>query len=317
MELDKNYYIYKLLKLKGVGNILVNKILERLSMKDKNITNTSLEGSIIDELKNYLNENQIAEFNIFDYQLQEQLSKFKDNNISAVSILDSNYPGILSMSLKKSSPPLLSCMGNLELLEMPSVGFCGSRKASERALDVARDCAEQLAQREVVIISGYAAGIDQQVHLTALETGGFTIIVLPEGILNFKIRKILRDSWNWDRVLVISEFLPNDIWLSSRAMQRNSTIVALSNIMVLIEAAKKGGSVDAGKKALKLKRALYVTRYENMIETAEGNKELLDLKATPLLKDKKTGKANLSHMINEINNFKCKENLSNKQLTFL
>jgi len=317
MELDKSYYIYKLLKLKGVGRVLVNKILARISRIGEDVTCTSLQDSVIDELRSWLDDNQIADLNSLDSQLQQQLDQFKDKDISVVSILDSNYPKILSLSLGNSSPPVLSCMGNLELLEMPSVGFCGSRRASERGLDVARDCVGQLAHQEVAIVSGYAAGIDQQVHFTALESGGFTIIVLSEGILNFKIRRVLRNNWDWDRVLVISEFLPDDIWLSSRAMQRNNTIVALSNVMVLIEAAEKGGSVDAGKKTLKLKRTLYVPCYENMVESARGNKELLDLRATPLLRDKETGRANLTHLIDNMKSFKCKENVSTGQLTFL
>lgn len=317
MELDKSYYIYKLLKLKGVGRVLVNKMLARLSSISEHRTFTSLQDSVIDELRSYLDDKQITELNTFDSQLQKQLDKLKGQDVSLISILDSNYPNILSLLLGNSSPPLLSCIGNLKLLEIPSVGFCGSRKASERGLDVARDCVEQLVHREVAIVSGYAAGIDQHVHFAALELGGFTIIVLPEGILNFKIRRILRDNWNWDRVLVISEFLPDDIWMSSRAMQRNNTIIALSNVMVLIEAAKKGGSVDAGKKTLKLKRTLYVPSYENMLESNGGNKELLELGATPLLKDKKTGRANLTHLIENMKNFKCKENLSPGQLVFL
>lgn len=317
MELDRNYYIYKLLKLKGVGRVLVNKILARLSGIDEHSTFTSLQDSVIDELRSYLDDKQIAELNTFDSHLQKQLDKLKVQDVSVISILDSNYPNVLSHSLGNSSPPVLSCMGNLELLEVTAVGFCGSRKASEGGLDVARDCVEQLVHKEVAIISGYAAGIDQQVHFASLELGGSTIIVLPEGILNFKIRRILRDNWDWDRVLVISEFLPEDIWLSSRAMQRNSTIVALSNVMVLIEAAKKGGSVDAAKKTLKLKKTLYVPCYENLLESNGGNKELLELGATPLFKDKKTGRANLTHLIENMKNFKFKENRSTEQLTFL
>lgn len=317
MELDKSYYIYKLLKLKGVGRVLVNKILARLSGIGEHITCISLQDSVIDELRSWLDDNQIAELNSLDSQLQEQLDQFKDKDVSVVSILDSHYPKILSLSLGNSSPPVLSCMGNLELLEMPSAGFCGSRKASQGGLDVAKDCVEQLVREEVAIVSGYAGGVDRQVHLTALESGGFTIIVLPEGILNFKIRRVLRDSWDWDRVLVMSEFPPDDIWLSSRAMQRNKTIVGLSSVMVLIEAGENGGSVDAGKSTLRLKRTLYVPLYENMLESVAGNKKLLELGAIPLLKNKETGKANLSHMIDNIKHFKCSDNVSAEQLTFL
>jgi len=293
MELDESYYIYKLLKLKGVGPVLVNKMLARLSDIGEHISGTLLEDSVVDELKNWLDDDQIEKLKTFDPQLHDQINQLKERNAHFVSKLDDKYPRILSLTIRNSTPPVLSCMGNLRLLEMPSAGFCGSRKASQEGLHVARDCVKQLVREEVAIVSGYAGGVDQQVHLTALESGGFTIIVLPQGILNFKIRRILRDSWDWNRVLVISEFLPDDIWLSSRAMQRNKTIVGLSSVMVLIEAGKNGGSVDAGKSTLKLKRTLYVPFYENMLESAAGNKNLIELGAIPLFKDKKTSKSQI------------------------
>jgi len=317
MELDESYYIYKLLKLKGVGPVLVNKMLPVLSSIHEDISSTLLEDSIIDELKNWLDDDQIEQLKTFDPKLHDQINQLKEENAHFVSKLHDKYPRMLSLTIGNSTPPALLCMGNLRLLEKPSAGFCGSRKASQEGLRVARDCVEQLVREDVAIVSGYATGVDQQVHLTALESGGFTIIVLPQGILNFKIRKILRDSWDWNRVLVISEFLPDDIWLSSRAMQRNKTIVGLSSVMVLIEAGKNGGSVDAGKSTLKLKRTLYVALYENMLESAAGNKKLIDLGATPLLKDKKTGKANINDLIDNIKRFQCTDNVSTEQLTFL
>lgn len=317
MEFDESYYIYKLLKLKGVGPVLVNKMLLELSSIGEHISDILLKDSAIDELKNWLDDDQVEQLKTFDPKLHDQINQLKEKNAHFVSKLDDKYPRILSLTIRDSTPPVLSCMGNLRLLEMPSAGFCGSRKASQEGLHVVRDCVEQLVREEVAIVSGYAGGVDQQVHLTALESGGFTIIVLPEGILHFKIRRILRDSWDWNRVLVISEFLPDDIWLSSRAMQRNKTIVGLSSVMVLIEAGENGGSVEAGKSTLKLKRTLYVPFYENMLESAAGNKKLIELGATPLLKDKKTGKANLSHLIDNIKHFKCSDNVSTEQLTFL
>jgi DNA processing protein len=317
MVLDEYYYLYKLLKLKGVGPVLVNKMLLGLSSIDKHISDTLLEESLIDGLKNWLDDDKIEQLKTFDPKLHDQINQLKEQNAHFISKLDDEYPRILLFTLRHSTPPVLSCMGNLRLLEMPSAGFCGSRKASQEGLHVARDCVEQLVREEVAIVSGYAGGVDQQVHITALESGGCTIIVLPEGILNFKIRRTLRDIWDWNRVLVVSEFLPDDIWLSSRAMQRNKTIVGLSRVMVLIEAGKNGGSMDAGKSTLKFKRNLYVPLYENMLESTEGNTRLIKLGATPLLKDKKTGKANLNHLIDNIKHFKCGDNVTTEQLTFL
>jgi DNA protecting protein DprA len=311
MRTDEIYHIYKLLKLKGVGPALLNKILSSYSSLNGNIVNET------NKLHGFLNDNQIEEFNMPDIELQNQISRLETTKADFISMLDPLYPKILSHALKNSTPPILSYFGNLQLLQKPSVGFCGSRKASQKGLRIAKDGVEQLVNQGVVIISGYASGVDQQVHLTALESGGFTIIVLPEGLLNFKVRKVLRDIWDWNRVLVISEFLPNAVWLASRAMQRNKTIIGLSRVMVLIEAGENGGSIDAGRKSLEMKRKLYVPLCESKTGFAVGNKKLLEIGGIPLLKDKKTGKANLNKLTEDIKNWKYNCNPTATQLTFL
>ncbi len=134
---------------------------------------------------------------------------------------------------------------------------------------------------------------------------------MPEGLKNFKIKKILKEVWDWDKVLVISEYQPNAIWSVNRAMERNSTIVALSQIMVLIEAKIKGGSIDAGLKTLKFNKALFAPVYEGMPEEASGNKYLLERGAHPLKRKKETLKANLDRMF-EI--FAAYDNNFNKTL---
>ena len=311
MRTDKIYHIYKLLKLKGVGPALSNKILASYSSSKEDIVYET------DKLHDFLDDDQIEEFNRPDNELQEQIDHLKEANADFISVLDSQYPEILSHALKNSTPPILSYFGNLQLLQMSSVGFCGSRKVSQEGLEIAKDCVNQLANQGFVIVSGYADGVDQQVHLTSLESNGSTIIVLPEGLLNFRVRKILRDIWDWNRILVISEFLPKAVWLTSRAMQRNKTIIGLSKVMVLVEAGENGGSIDAGKKSLEMKRKLYVPLCESELGHAAGNKKLLEMGGIQLLKDEKTGRGNLNKLIEDVKNFKCNCNPSAVQFTFL
>lgn len=303
------HLIYKILKLKGVGPVLTNKVLSVCSFENFDIQSN--------ELRNFLNDQQIGQLEKEDTELESQISNLKKNNGEFISILNSNYPKILSSALKNSTPPILSYFGNLQLLQKPSVGFCGSRKASQKGLEIAKDCVERLVNEGFVLISGYADGVDQQVHLTALESGGSTIIIMPQGLLNFKIRTTLRTKWDWNRVLVISEFLPNAVWLASRAMQRNRTIIGLSRAMVLIEAGETGGSIDAGIKTLDMKRNLFIPFYGDEPESAIGNKKLLALGGIPLLKDKHTGKPNLNKLIEKVNYFKIHNNSSIVQLSLL
>lgn len=191
----------------------------------------------------------------------------------------------------------------------------GYRDASEKGLEVAKDCASQLAKEGFVIVSGHAAGVDQHTHFSALEVGGNTIIVLPEGLLNFNIKKFLKPVWDEERVLVISEFVPNAIWSASNAMQRNRTIIGLSQAMILIEAGKNGGSMDAGLKTLKLKKKLYAPVYENMPENAVGNEILLKKGALPIQKKRSSGKANLDNLKIYLENFQLPED--GKQLSLI
>jgi len=49
--------------------------------------------------------------------------------------------------------PVLTCRGNADLLDRAGIGFCGSRKASDKGLETARDCADQVARAGCVVIS--------------------------------------------------------------------------------------------------------------------------------------------------------------------
>jgi DNA processing protein len=202
------------------------------------------------------------------------------------------YPESVLLSLGTKSPPLFA-MGNLDLLHKPGIGFCGSRHASVKGLDTAADCAEQAVHGGYTIISGNAAGVDFVAHHAALGAGGMTILVLPEGIDHFRIKKELRAVWDWDRVLVISQFEPSAAWKAYRAMARNEVIIALSRAMIVIEAGSSGGTLQAGLSTLSAGKPLFVAVYEDMGVKAAGNSLLLDKGASRLAKRRSTGRANL------------------------
>ena len=128
----------------------------------------------------------------------------------------------------------------------------------------------------VSIVSGYAQGVDKEAHYVALASGGSTIIVLPNGISSFYVRQELKDVWDWNRVLVISEYQPEDKWSVSRAMNRNNTIIGLSDSMVVVEAGLTGGSMDAGLRTLEDRKPLFVPIYSDYPESAQGNMALIE-----------------------------------------
>lgn len=279
--------IFKLLSLKGIGIVKAHKILDPLKSSyvkpDKNKITETIEKSLLPEL-------------LDEFRKEKKESKIKHENSGFITIFDENYPKSLKV-LGEHAPLILSYIGNIELLGKNSVGFCGSRKASPKGISVTKDCAEQLALKGFVLVSGYAAGVDLMTHRTALENKGDTIVIIAEGINHFAIKKEIEAFWDWNRILVISEFMPDSIWSVSNAMQRNSTIVALSNAMILIESSANGGSMDAGKKTLEMKKPLYAPFYEGMPDSAVGNRILIEKGAIKLGRKKETGRANMTKII--------------------
>ena len=213
---------------------------------------------------------------------------------------DPVYPKRLLAILGKKAPAALYLQGNISLLGSNGIGFCGSRKSSPKGIETVRDCAEQAAEAGITVVSGNAAGIDFEAHFHALSAGGSTILVLPEGINHFRVKRALSPVWDWERVLVVSQFNPDDTWKGFRAMARNLVIIGLSKAMIVIEAGEKGGTMNAGLETLKHGTPLYVAEYQDMSVDARGNKILLDMGGKRLARSRATGRANMFHIFDDV-----------------
>ena len=289
----ETYYILSLLNVSGLGNVKVKKILELCHYKGVSVKNF-IEDIIRGDRKTHLlTPQQIDSLGDRNVRLEDQWAILKEQSIEILTIDDMNYPNRMISALNNKAPVLIFAKGDIGLLTKPCLGFCGSRKASEKGLKTAWDCADQMARKGVNIISGYASGVDMTAHKAALEAGGATTLVLAEGILNFKIKRDIKDVFDESSVLILSEFLPGVPWSVRNAMQRNSTICSLSQVMILIEAEEKGGSISAGRTSLKMGRPLFAPVYEGMPPTASGNRILLSQGAYGLKKSVKTMRANL------------------------
>jgi DNA processing protein len=160
-----------------------------------------------------------------------------------------NYPASLLNTLGHSAPPLLFCAGDRSLLVTDSAAIVGSRVASDDGLKLAKRSAEVLAKSGVVIVSGGAAGVDTSAHEGALGAGGRTVVVLPEGILNYRMPVPIAEGFEDRRVCIVSEFAPDMPWQTQAAVVRNATISALARMVLVIEPRKTGGSIRTAQHA--------------------------------------------------------------------
>lgn len=280
--------IYRLLSVKGVGTVQTNRML--FSLQNKVASVSELESNI----RLQLTVEQLRDFDKF-YTLRHSTPE-----VEYMAVPAPQYPKALIALLRQNTPTVLSCIGNLNLLHKLKVGFSGSRNASEKGLWIADDCATQLAEQDICVVSGYAGGVDMTAHRAALRHGGSTIIVLPEGIDAFYVKEEIRDDWDWERVLVVSEFMPHDGWMASRAMRRNNTIIALSDAMFVVEAGETGGSLDAGLKTINMGKSLFVPLYAQLPDSAKGNPILLSKGAQPMKQKRQTARVNIEGLVGSI-----------------
>ncbi|MCA1675633.1 MAG: DNA-processing protein DprA [Actinobacteria bacterium] len=199
--------------------------------------------------------------------------------VTAVLLAGPDYPPALAAL--SACPPVLFVLGESQHLQNPAVGICGSRHATEEGLRAAHACGEVASEIGLTIVSGHARGVDTTAQGAALAAGGGTTAVLAEGIRRFQPTQTLRDAgWDTGRAVVVSQFAPTRRWSVGTAMTRNGVIIGLSQALVVVEAGATGGTISAGKQALRMGRPVFALQFAG--GTPTGNAELIDMGAVAI-----------------------------------
>ncbi|MDD6795920.1 MAG: DNA-processing protein DprA [Clostridiaceae bacterium] len=181
----------------------------------------------------------------------------RDNNVGLITFNNSYYPAKLREI--QGFPYALFYKGNIEILKEKIVGIVGSRKCSSYGIEVARLLTKELISYNITIISGGAKGIDSVCHNTAISEKGKTIVVLGCGIdiaypsqNKCLFNDVVKDG------LIISEFLPGTRPLSFNFPRRNRIISGLSDLIIVVEASEKSGSLITANYAIEQNKDVLV-----------------------------------------------------------
>jgi len=138
-----------------------------------------------------------------------------------------------------------------------SVSVVGSRAATGYGAHVAGEIAADLAERDWVIVSGGAYGIDAAAHRGALATQGITIAVLACGVdFPYPAGHVDLFADIAAHGLVISEWPPGRRPARMRFLVRNRVIAALSCGTVIVEAGERSGALNTARHAAELGKPL-------------------------------------------------------------
>ncbi|HEX8167472.1 MAG TPA: DNA-processing protein DprA [Beijerinckiaceae bacterium] len=179
-----------------------------------------------------------------------------------------------------SAPPLIAVRGDAKALARPMVAIVGSRNASAAGLTFTERLAKALADAGYTVVSGLARGIDTRAHRGSLATG--TVAVLAGGHARVYpadnaplLEKIVAEGG-----AAVSE-MPLEWEPRGRDFPRRNRIVSgLSYGVVVVEAAKKSGSLITARFALEQGREVFAVPGSPLDPRAEGTNDLIRQGAT-------------------------------------
>ncbi len=190
-------------------------------------------------------------------QAQRQIDNARDSAIHVIPLDAPHYPPALSNAMGEAAPVLLFAQGELGLLSLPGAAVVGRRTPSADGVQLAVATARRLAAEGTLVVSGGAAGVDSAAHQAALEAGGGTVVVLPQGIFTYHPPGHLRSAVAEGRALFLSAFPPEDRWRTPLAVMRNEIISALADVVYVVEPGRPGGSQLTGMHGLRRHKPVY------------------------------------------------------------
>ncbi len=155
-------------------------------------------------------------------------------------------------------PEQIWCEGDVTERRL-HVAIVGARKATALGLKYARELARRVAQAGAVVVSGGADGIDAAAHQGALEANGVTWAVLPTGHAHPfpKNHDELFARIAASRGATISHYPPETKTHTAQFHPRNRVLVALSDVVVIVQARLISGTRNTAKFARELGRPLW------------------------------------------------------------
>jgi DNA processing protein len=196
-----------------------------------------------------------------------------------VAIGEADYPRHLQTL--DDAPPLLAVRGHGATLALPAVAIVGSRNASAAGLKITQRLVHELGAAGFATVSGLARGIDAAAHRSSLESG--TIAVLAGG---------LDRLYPPEHAELLDAILPAGAAISEMPFgweprardfpRRNRLISGLSLGVVIVEAAKRSGSLITARLALEQGREVFAVPGSPLDPRAEGTNGLLKQGATPV-----------------------------------
>lgn len=175
-------------------------------------------------------------------EAEKEIRKAADEDVELLFFTDEKYPSRLKTI--PDAPSLLYVKGNVDLDNPKTVGIVGTRKATDYGKNCVEELIEGLTTHNALIVSGLAYGIDIHAHKQAIKHKLSTIGVMGSGIdviYPASHKETARKMLSHGGLVTENAFgtAPD----AHNFPARNRIIAGMSDALVVVEAAEKGGAL--------------------------------------------------------------------------
>ncbi len=262
----------RLKNVPGIGNLLFYRLVNHFGSPQRVLNASTISLQKVSGVSSRMAAAILASPRASE-ETRKEIDRCHRQGYRIITQQDHQYPALLRHI--PDPPPVLYCHGQLDGTAC-HISMVGSRKATSYGLSSARKLSRGLAVKGISVVSGMARGIDSAAHNGALAGGGPTIAVLGSGldrIYPAENRKLFnRIAGNG---AVISEF-PLDAGPEAHHFpQRNRIISGMSLGTVVVEAARRSGSLITARLAAEQGREVFAIPGSISAATARGPHQLI------------------------------------------
>lgn len=248
-------YLYWLFQLPFVGSITMKRLWEKYGSFEAVF---NIEGSALEKEKLIPKKQGIC-FDSYKKKLDTILEEYyhlEKRGIGFVSILEDEYPKRLRLI---ENPPIgLYVKGCLPEENRPTVAIIGARSCSQYGRQVAEYMGSRLSRGGIQVISGLALGIDGAGHRGALREERPTYGVLGCGVNvcypreHYSLYEKMVEKGG-----VLSECRLGEAPMAYHFPMRNRIISGLSDVILVVEAKERSGSLITVEMGLEQGKEIY------------------------------------------------------------
>jgi len=208
-------------------------------------------------------------------RIDDIIRELEAKDVDYVTYLDDDYPERLFETYDR--PLVLFLKGDKSLLSKDAIAVVGTRKPTRYGMKIADEFAREFANAGLVVVSGFARGVDATAHKACVMADSPTIAVFACGI---DVCYPAEHKGLYEGILAKGGLLVSEYPLGAKPLQyhfpdRNRIISGLSRAVFLPEAAKNSGSLITMRLAIEQGRDIFITPGNIFMEEAAGSNELL------------------------------------------